>query len=176
MTSLRKAALIWTTILIALVATAAVLATRHVATVEVNKLLDNELQQIAINAGRGLSEVAQAPLQKTEIENRIAVQIWTATGELIHQAPATDRLPRSTELGFSDVEFAGNAWRVFTAGDGDKFAQVAQRWSARQDCQSRGGGRAAAGSCRYGLRSFLGSTGCCSVSPVFKCAGAEALT
>jgi two-component system OmpR family sensor kinase len=131
MTSLRKAALIWTTILIALVATAAVLATRHVATVEVNKLLDNELQQIAINAGRGLSEVAQAPLQKTEIENRIAVQIWTAAGELVHQAPATDRLPRSTELGFSDIEFAGNAWRVFTAGDGDKFAQVAQRWSAR---------------------------------------------
>ena len=58
MISLRKVALIWTTILIAMVATAAVLATRHVATVEVNKLLDNELQQIAINAGRGLSEAA----------------------------------------------------------------------------------------------------------------------
>lgn len=143
MISLRKVALIWTTILIAIVATAAVLATRHVAIVEVNKLLDNELQQIAINAGGGLSEAAQAPLQETEIENRVAVQTWTDAGVLVHESPATDRLPRLTKLGFADIEFGGNSWRVFTASDGQLFAQVAQRWSARMEIANHAAAAAA---------------------------------
>ena len=66
MISLRKVALIWTTILLTIVATAVVVASRHVAIVEVNKLLDNELQQIAINAGHGLNEGALEPLLETD--------------------------------------------------------------------------------------------------------------
>jgi two-component system OmpR family sensor kinase len=133
MISLRRGILIWATILIAIIAIASVLGTRHVAIVEVNKLLDNELQQIAVNAGQGLSEAAFAPLKKTEIENRVAVQVWTGTGELIHRSPGTDRLPRSTDLGFADLEAGGNIWRVYTASDGNRFAQVAQRRSARME-------------------------------------------
>ena len=72
MTSLRRSVLIWASLLIAVIATASVIATWHVAIVEVNKLLDNELQQIAINAGQGLSEAAYASLKRTEIENRVA--------------------------------------------------------------------------------------------------------
>jgi two-component system, OmpR family, sensor kinase len=133
MISLRRGILIWATILIAIIAIASVLATRHVAMVEVNKLLDNELQQIAVNAGKGVSEAAFAPLKKTEIENRVAVQVWTDTGELIHRSPGTDRLPRSTDPGFADLESGGNVWRVYTASDGKRFAQVGQRMSARME-------------------------------------------
>jgi two-component system OmpR family sensor kinase len=131
MISLRKVALIWTTILLAIIATAVVIASRHVAIVEVNKLLDNELQQIAINAGHGLNEDALEPLLETETENRVSVQIWSHTGETIHESKMTDRLPRQTELGFSDVEVDGYRWRVYTASDGQLFAQIGQRWSAR---------------------------------------------
>ena len=53
--SLRRGALIWSTILIAFITAMVVAAARHVAIVEINKLLDNELQQIAVNAGQGLS-------------------------------------------------------------------------------------------------------------------------
>ena len=45
--SLRRGALIWSTILIAFITAMVVAAARHVAIVEINKLLDNELQQIA---------------------------------------------------------------------------------------------------------------------------------
>ena len=131
MTSLRSGALIWATVLIAAIGFVAVVATRHVAIVEVDKLLDNELQQIAINAGRGLSDAAFTPLRGTEIENRVAVQIWTRDGELVHESPETDRLPRTNHLGFSDVEVGGNRWRTYTASDGQLFAQVGQRQSAR---------------------------------------------
>jgi two-component system, OmpR family, sensor kinase len=131
MTSLRRSVLIWASLLIAVIATASVIATWHVAIVEVNKLLDNELQQIAINAGQGLSEAAYASLKRTEIENRVAVQVWTEAGELIHKSPGTQTLPRSSDTGFSDIVVEGNAWRVYTGSDGHRFAQVAQRQSAR---------------------------------------------
>jgi two-component system OmpR family sensor kinase len=131
MTSLRRSVLIWASLLIAVIATASVIATWHVAIVEVNKLLDNELQQIAINAGQGLSEAAYAALKRTEIENRVAVQVWTEAGELIHKSPGTQTLPRSSDTGFSDIVVEGNAWRVYTGSDGHRFAQVAQRQSAR---------------------------------------------
>jgi len=131
MTSLRRSVLIWASLLIAVIATASVIATWHVAIVEVNKLLDNELQQIAINAGQGLSEAAYASLKRTEIENRVAVQVWTEAGELIHKSPGTQTLPRSSDTGFSDIVVEGNAWRAYTGSDGHRFAQVAQRQSAR---------------------------------------------
>lgn len=133
MTSLRRSVLIWTSILIAVIAAASVIATRHVTILEVNKLLDNELQQIAINAGQGLSEEAYASLKRTEIENRVAVQVWTDAGELIHKSPGTETLPRSADTGFSDIKVGGNAWRVYTGSDGHRFAQVAQRQSARME-------------------------------------------
>jgi len=114
MISLRWSVLIWASLLIAVIAAASVIATWHVTIVEVNKLLDNELQQIAINAGQGLSEAAYASLKRTEIENRVAVEVWTESGELIHKSPGTETLPRSSVTGFSDVEVGGNAWRVYT--------------------------------------------------------------
>ena len=143
MTSLRRSVLIWASLLIAVIATAAVIATWHVTIVEVNKLLDNELQQIAINAGHGLSEEAYAALKRTEIENRVAVQVWTEAGELIHKSPGTETLPKSAETGFSDIEVAGNAWRVYTGSDGRRFAQVAQRKSARMEIANHAAAAAA---------------------------------
>ena len=143
MTSLRWPVLIWASLLIAVIAIVSVIATRHVTIVEVNKLLDNELQQIAINAGQGLSEAAYASLKRTEIENRVAVQVWTDSGELIHKSPGTETLPRSSDSGFSDVEVGGNAWRVYTGSDGHRFAQVAQRQSARMEIANHAAAAAA---------------------------------
>jgi two-component system OmpR family sensor kinase len=78
-----------------------------------------------------LSEAAYASLKRTEIENRVAVQVWSEDGELIHKSPGTETLPRSSVTGFSDIEAGGNAWRAYTGSDGHRFAQVAQRQSAR---------------------------------------------
>ena len=143
MSSLRKVALIWATVLLAIVATTTVFASRYVAIIEVDKLLDNELQQIAINAGHGLNEDALRPSLKTEIENRVSVQTWTDTGKLVHESQTTDRLPRQTKLGFSDLEVDGNLWRVFVASDGQLLAQVAQRWSARMEIANHAAAAAA---------------------------------
>jgi two-component system OmpR family sensor kinase len=135
MISVRKRALIAITVLIALLGVGATFVSRMVAAIEVNKLLDNELEQIAFNAGKGLGESAleQPAFAKMELENRIAFQKWTDDGRVIHENPLAERLPRQTEMGFSDIEYGGHKWRVFTATDGHLFAQAAQRWSARNE-------------------------------------------
>jgi two-component system OmpR family sensor kinase len=67
-----------------------------------------------------------------EIEDEVVVQIWNASGEAILRTSPLS-IPRQPRLGFADVEFAGYSWRVFTSSDGVRTAQVAQRWSAREE-------------------------------------------
>jgi len=131
MISLRNIAMIWVTILLVVVTCFAILASRALAVIETNKLLDDELQQIALNAGGRLAPAAHQLVSRMEAENRISVQVWGSDGKTIFENPAAARIPRQTELGFTDIDFDGKAWRVYTATDGQRTAQAAQRWSAR---------------------------------------------
>jgi two-component system, OmpR family, sensor kinase len=129
--SLRRTILIWITVLLAIVGAAATAASYHFAKREADKLLDNELQQIAVNAGEGLTGDAH-PAATKKGEDELVIQTWNASGERILQTSMID-LPRQLTLGFSDVEFGGKSWRVYTASDGQRTSQVAQRWSARNE-------------------------------------------
>jgi two-component system, OmpR family, sensor kinase len=131
MMSLRKTILVWVTVLLGTVGAGAVAASYYFVRVEADSLLDTELREIALNAGEGLSENAVPPM-KHEIEDEVVVQIWNASGEAILRTPSID-IARQPKLGFADVEFAGKSWRVYTTSDGVRTAQVAQRWSAREE-------------------------------------------
>jgi two-component system OmpR family sensor kinase len=133
MTSLRRTVLVWITVLLAIVGAGATTAAYYFAKHEADKLLDDELRQIAVNAGEGLSgEAIPTPTKKNEGEDELVIQIWNASGERIVQTSSTD-LPRQPALGFADVAFAGKDWRVYTASDSQRTTQVAQRWSARNE-------------------------------------------
>jgi two-component system OmpR family sensor kinase len=131
MMSLRKTILIWITVLLAIVGAGAIAASYVFAKDEADSLLDSQLRQIALNAGEGLSEDA-LPHMTHEIEDVVVVQIWNAAGEAILPTSSVD-IPRQAKLGFADITFAGNSWRVYTSSDGRRTAQVSQRWSAREE-------------------------------------------
>jgi len=133
MISLRNIAMLWVTLLLIAISIAAVLASRALAVIELNKLLDNELQQIALNAGRGLSPDIHQLISHMEDENRISVQVWDNNGDLVHENPMAIRLPQEPTPGFHDLEFKGKAWRVYVASDGKRTTQAAQRWSSRTE-------------------------------------------
>jgi two-component system, OmpR family, sensor kinase len=133
MISLRNIAMFWTTILLVIVTCLAILASRALAVIETNKLLDDELQQIALNAGGRLAPAAHQLISRMEAENRISVEVWDSDGKSIFENPAAVRIPRQAELGFKDIDFDGNEWRVYTATDGKRTALAAQRWSARTE-------------------------------------------
>jgi len=131
MMSLRKTILVWVTVLLGIVGAGAVTASYHFVKDEADSLLDTQLREIALNAGEGLSENA-LPHMTHEIEDEVVVQIWNASGEAILRTPRIS-IPRQPKLGFADVEFAGKSWRVYTSSDGVRTAQVAQRWSVRDE-------------------------------------------
>jgi two-component system, OmpR family, sensor kinase len=129
--SLRRTILVWITALFAVVGAAAAVASYVLAKQETDKLLDAELRQIALNAGEGLSADAK-PRMTHSPEDEVVIQIWDASGAAIFHSSSI-ALPRQATLGFADVDFAGNSWRVYAASDGRRTAQVAQRWSARDE-------------------------------------------
>ena len=131
MMSLRKTILVWVTVLLGIVGAGAVAASYLFVKEEADGLLDTELRQIALNAGEGLSENA-LPHIAHEIEDEVVVQIWNASGEAILRTSPIN-IPRQLKLGLADVEFAGKSWRVYTLSDGARTAQVAQRWSVREE-------------------------------------------
>ena len=128
MTSLRKTILVLATALMVIVGAAAVTASYYFAKGEADGLLDNQLYQIALNAG--LSNKA-LPRINIEAEDEFVVQTWNAAGEPILQNSIN--IPRQPKLGFADIKFAGESWRVYTSSDDQRTAQVAQRWSAREE-------------------------------------------
>jgi two-component system, OmpR family, sensor kinase len=132
--SLRRTILVWITVLFAVVGAGAGVASYGLAKHETDKLLDAELRQIALNAGEGLSADA-VPRMTHSPEDEVVIQIWNASGDAIFQPfqSSSIALPRQTTLGFADVDFAGKSWRVYAASDGRRTAQVAQRWSARDE-------------------------------------------
>jgi two-component system, OmpR family, sensor kinase len=131
MMSLRQTILVWITVLLAIVGVGATAASYHFAKVEADKLLDTQLRQIAHNAGEGLSPDA-LPRMAHSLEDEVVIQIWNASGDVILHTSSVN-LPRQSNLGFTDLDFAGKSWRVYTSSDGRRTAQVAQQWSARQE-------------------------------------------
>jgi two-component system, OmpR family, sensor kinase len=135
MRSLRRTILIWITILLATLGAGAAVASYYFTKYEADKLLDAQLRQIALNAGEGLSGDA-LPHMTHSAEDEISIQIWNAAGEMMLHASSV-RLPRQAKLGFADIDFAGKSWRVYTSSDGERTAQVAQRWTARNEIAGR---------------------------------------
>jgi two-component system OmpR family sensor kinase len=131
MTSLRRLVLVWVTLVMATVGIAAAVASYYFAKHEADNLLDDQLRQIALDAGEGLSTDA-LPRIRRKLEHEVAVQIRDATGNaIIHTSPFD--IPRQSKLGFTDITSAGKSWRVYTSSDGQRTVQVAQRWSVRNE-------------------------------------------
>jgi two-component system, OmpR family, sensor kinase len=131
MRSLRKAILVWITVVLGVVAAGAIVASYHLAREEANSLLDAQLRQIAVYAG-DLSPPHDLRPAETELENELIVQVWGPAGDLRVRSPVVD-LPRQASPGFSDVDYAGQEWRVYVLQDEQRVAQVAQRWSVREE-------------------------------------------
>jgi two-component system OmpR family sensor kinase len=132
MTSLRRTALVWMTVLLALVGVVAVLISYEFARREAGTFLDGQLRQISLNAGEGFPESAGPPVDH-DPEDEFSVMIWDAQGTVAHRSPSDIDIPRQDRLGFTTIRAAGDRWRVYTSSDGVRTVQVAQRTSVRDE-------------------------------------------
>lgn len=132
MTSLRRTALVWMTVLLAVAGGCAFLISYELARREADDFLDGQLRQIALNVGEGVSQ-ATAPAVAQDPEDEFAISIWARSGELVRQSPDGVSLPRQPRPGFSTVVHNGRGWRIFVASDGHRTVQIGQRLEVREE-------------------------------------------
>ncbi len=131
--SLRRTALVWMTVLLALVGLATAVISYRLARDQAGEFLDGQLRQVALNAGAGLPAAAAPGGVDQDPEDRLAVTIWNADGGVAHASRSDPNIPRQKEAGFSDVMAAGERWRVYTATERGRAVQVAQRMTVRDE-------------------------------------------
>ena len=135
MTSLRRTALIWLTLLLALVGGTAVVIAYLYAQSEAADFLDGQLRQIAYNVGQAPENEA-APPTPHDPEDEFVIAIWSAAGELVRRPAVPIELPANHRPGFSTVKVGHKGWRVYTAVAKDRTVQVAQRIAVREEIAS----------------------------------------
>jgi two-component system, OmpR family, sensor kinase len=133
MTSLRRTALLWMTAMLSIVGIAGGAVSYRLASDEANTFLDNQLRQIALNAGEGVTDTADSPPSLHDPEDDFSVEIWNGADETLRASRPAVYIPRRSQAGFADVHAAGEDWRVYTSIGGARTVQVAHSEVVRQE-------------------------------------------
>ncbi len=134
--SLRRTTLVWVTLLLAAAGLIAASMAYLYSKSETADFLDGQLRQIALNAGPGpaAANVPAAPDQ--DPEDRFAVTIWNAEGQIVHQSLPSVAIPIPQASGFYNAQVNGEAWRIYTLRGPDQTVEVAQRATVRDEIAS----------------------------------------
>ena len=136
--SLRRTALTWITVLLAVAGLITTGAAYRYSEHETAGFLDGQIRQIALNVGPGNAEPGQAAADAPaapdqDPEDRFAITIWDAAGHIEHQSLPGADIPLQPKSGFADARAGGKAWRVYTLHGKSQAVQVAQQVSVRDE-------------------------------------------
>jgi two-component system OmpR family sensor kinase len=100
---------------------------------DLNELLDYQLKQLAFSLSR--QSIGSAPRAPGLLlpEPDFITQVWDKDGVLMFYSRPNLAIPMRPRPGFSNVEWSGQSWRVFTQLDGIRIIQVAHPLSIRQE-------------------------------------------
>lgn len=136
MTSIRQRLLVWLIAALTVATFAALAASFLAARDGVNELFDYQLKQLAFSLRS--QPYATAPpgdffFPDQDLGADFITQVWDRSGTLIHYSrPGTD-LPRAVRTGFSNVEWKGQEWRVYTTLEDRRVIQVAHPLALRRE-------------------------------------------
>ncbi|MGZ9031634.1 MAG: ATP-binding protein, partial [Burkholderiaceae bacterium] len=94
---------------------------------EVDRLLDEELRQVALSL-RDHAQLDFARLERgtNDPDLRVLVQIWDPAFDRPYSSRVASPLPRQTTEGYTTVAHEGRSWRIYTARSSTQTIQVAQ--------------------------------------------------
>ncbi|MDF2117920.1 ATP-binding protein [Roseiarcaceae bacterium H3SJ34-1] len=130
--SLRRTALMLTTILLTVVGATAMLIAYKLARNEAADFLDGQLRQVALNVGLGLRDADAPQAIDQDPEDQIAVVIWKR-GRVEHATARGAGITRPTKPGYADAVLAGERWRTYSTSNDVWTVEVAQRDTVRQE-------------------------------------------
>ncbi|MGF6921162.1 ATP-binding protein [Paraburkholderia sp. 40] len=136
MTSIRRWLLGWLIFGMAAASMVAAFAIFHTARREASELFDYELRTVALSLPSALSGVGSRERRDPDLgdlaDDRIVIEIWDRSGTLVYhsaRAPVFERLPP----GFHTVPRGEHHWRIFGVAQTDRYVQVAQPVSVREE-------------------------------------------
>ncbi|MFM0554340.1 ATP-binding protein [Paraburkholderia sediminicola] len=140
MTSIRRWLLGWLIFGLAAASGVAGYGIFHTAREEASELFDYELRTIALSLPSNLAGAGDGEHRDPDLgglaDDRVVIEIWDAAGKLIYhslQAPVFPRQP----AGFNTVERGEYHWRTFAVQQAQRYIQVAQPISVREDLALR---------------------------------------
>ena len=97
---------------------------------ETSDLFDYQLRQMALTLGDQASVLSGYPLPPQSENSDFVIQIWDIFGTRLF----SPELPFVTNavLGYSDLTFQNERWRVYVLANRTSVIQVAQPWSVRE--------------------------------------------
>lgn len=140
MTSIRRWLLGWLIFGLAAACVVAGYGIFHSARHEAGELFDYELRTVALSMPANIATAVGAEQREHDFtglaDDRIAIEIWNPAGTLIYHSAKEPVLPKLTE-GFRTIERDEYRWRVFGVQQADRYVQVAQPYSVRDDLAAR---------------------------------------
>ena len=137
MSSLRRAVLIWTTVLLAAIGAIAFGVSYKIGRQQAAEFLDGQLRQIALNAGGSVGETFTPSVDQDE-EDRLVVNVWSVPdGRLLTSFGGL--LPQFGRSGLGTIQAGGESWRVFLARDSRRIVQVGQKMVVRDEIAATAG-------------------------------------
>jgi two-component system OmpR family sensor kinase len=140
MTSIRRWLLGWLIFGLAAASLVAAYGIFHTARAEASELFDYELRTVAQSLPSNLSGAGDGEHRGPEFgdlaDDRIVIEIWDRSGRLVYhsmEAPLLSHLP----AGFSTVKRGEFHWRTFGLQQPERYIQVAQPVSVREDLALR---------------------------------------
>ena len=99
---------------------------------EANELFDSQLRRIVASLPAEISVQAN-PSSDDEIDDDIVVEVWGPGGALLYASRPSQPLPRFPGTGFTTRSVDDERWRVYGEIRRDRYIQVAQAMSGRDE-------------------------------------------
>jgi two-component system, OmpR family, sensor kinase len=100
---------------------------------DLDELLDYQLQQLAFSLSHQSVASVSVPPGTPLPEPDFITQVWGRDGVLVFYSRPSVAIPMRPRPGFSNMDWKGQSWRVFTQLDGNRIIQVAHPLSLRQE-------------------------------------------
>src|SRR5689334_8247424 len=100
---------------------------------DLDELLDYQLQQLAFSLSRQSVGSVPLPPGMPLPEPDFITQVWDRDGVLMFYSRPNMAIPMRPRPGFTNMDWKGQSWRVFTQLDGTRIIQVAHPLSLRRE-------------------------------------------
>ncbi|WP_109479648.1 ATP-binding protein [Paraburkholderia sp. C35] len=136
MTSIRRWLLGWLIAGLALAALVAAYGIFYTARIEASELFDYELRTVALSVPATVGSTDAGARRTPDFgglaDDRLFIEVWNDAGHSVYQSLDGIDVPRYPP-GLRTIERDEYHWRVFGVQEGDRFVQVAQPVSVRED-------------------------------------------